>query len=139
MIDDDRDFVRLMSRMLNSRVRRHQIISAYSGQEGLAMLHHRQPDLILLDLVLPDMDGFQVVEHIRSSSAWRHTPIVVVSAQDDLGSKAALTGAMSITRADGLVPGEVVQWVQAVLDTATRTQTSQEVKADPQVASSLAI
>jgi signal transduction histidine kinase/CheY-like chemotaxis protein len=117
VVDDDHDFVRLLSRMLeDSPVRRYQVIRAYSGQEGLAMIHHRQPDLVLLDLMLPDVDGFQVIERVRSNPAWQHIPIVVVSARDKMDQQEALTGAMMVAKADGLVPGDVVQWVQNVVD-----------------------
>jgi len=121
VVDDDQDFVLLMGRMLeDSPVRRYQVISAYSGQEGLAMIRHHQPDLVLLDLVLPDIDGFQVIERIRSTPAWQHIPIVVVSGQDEIDNHKTMRGAMMVARADGLMPGEVLRWVQEVIDTTTQ-------------------
>lgn len=119
VIDDDRDFVRLMGRLLDSPIRRYQVVPAYSGHEGLSMMRYREPDLVLLDLGLPDMDGFQVIEHIRGTPRWRHIPIVVVSGQDETDNMAALTGAMSISKPEGIMPGEIVQWLQKVLDTTT--------------------
>ena len=119
VIDDDRDFVLLMSRLLeDSPVRRYQVFGAYSGHEGLDMMNHCQPDLVLLDLVLPDIDGSEIVERMRTSPEWQHTPIVVVSAQDETEDHKALRGTMMVAKADGLMPGEVVQWVQEVMDTA---------------------
>jgi CheY-like chemotaxis protein len=118
VVDDDQDFVLLLSRMLeDSAVRRYEVVSAYSGQEGLAMMRHHQPDLVLLDLGLPDLDGLQVIERIRSTPAWRHIPIVVVSGQDEPDNREALMGAMMVAKANGLTPGEVVQWIQNVIDT----------------------
>ncbi|MCD6290889.1 MAG: response regulator [Anaerolineae bacterium] len=116
VVDDDRDFVRLLSRMLDSPIRRYQVFSAYGGQEALDMIRLHRPDLILLDLMLPDMDGAQVIRRLRSSSQWRDTPIIIVSAQDELDHVEALKGSMVITKAEGLMPGEILQWVQAVLD-----------------------
>ncbi len=58
---------------------------------------------------------------MRANPAWRHIPIIVVSAQDESDYRASLSGAMAVAKADGLMPGEVVQWVQQVADTAART------------------
>jgi signal transduction histidine kinase/CheY-like chemotaxis protein len=126
-VDDDRDFVRLLGRLLDSPVRRYQVTGAYTAQEGLAIMRHRPPDLVLLDLRLPDMDGLQVVERMRSTPAWRHIPIIIVSAQDEADSVRTLTGGALFAKGGGLLPGEVVQWVQSVVDMGTgdvRRQTS---------------
>jgi CheY-like chemotaxis protein len=83
-------------------------------------LSHRPPDLLLLDLMLPDIDGAQIIERMRANPAWQHIPILVVSAQDESDYRASLPGAMAVAKASGLTPGEVVQWVQHVADTAAR-------------------
>jgi len=57
VVDDDGDFVRLMSRMLANPVRRYQVMGARSYQEALNALQESRPDLILLDLMLPDKSG----------------------------------------------------------------------------------
>ncbi|MDI7274601.1 MAG: ATP-binding protein [Anaerolineae bacterium] len=118
VVDDDRDFVRLMGRLLQSPLRRYQVVNAYSGHEALEMIQHHQPDLVLLDMVLPDVNGAQVIERIRADPARRHLPIVVVSAQDEIDAIEALPGAVLIARASGILPGEVVRLVQHVLDEA---------------------
>lgn len=125
VVDDDQDFVLFLSRILeDSPVRRYQVTSAYTGQEALALLDHRPPDLMLLDLMLPDIDGAQIIERMRANPAWRHIPILVVSAQDESDYRASLPGAMAVAKASGLTPGEVVQWVQHVADTAVRLSTT---------------
>ncbi len=116
VVDDDRDFVRLMGRLLDNPIRRYQVISAYSGQEGLELLRYRRPDLLLLDLMLPDMSGVEVIERVRATPLGQHLPIVVVSAQDEMNTLEALRGEVKIVKADGFRPGEMVQWVQAILD-----------------------
>jgi signal transduction histidine kinase/CheY-like chemotaxis protein len=120
VVDDDQDFALLASRILkDSPVRRYQVNCAYGGQEGLEMMRQNRPDLVLLDLGLPDMHGSEVIGCIRSNPAWEHIPIVIVSARDELDTHGVLTGAMTITKADGLVPGEVVRWVQSAMDATT--------------------
>jgi signal transduction histidine kinase/DNA-binding response OmpR family regulator len=117
VVDDDQDFVSLVSRMLeNGPVRRYQVTGAGTGQEGLALMRLDPPDLVLLDLSLPDIDGRQVIEHIRSVPEWQQMPIVIVSAQDRMDYESALEGPITIARADGLMPGEVVKLVQSVAD-----------------------
>lgn len=115
IMDDNQDFVRLLRRLLDNRVRKYHIMTAYSGQEGLTRMRHRTPDLILLDLNLPDMDGLDVIKKIRSSSTWQQIPIVVVSARDEIDNFDTLQGDMLVSKADGLMPGEVVQWIQHLL------------------------
>lgn len=116
VVDDDRDFVQLLSRMLEGPLRHYRVLAAHSGEEALEQMRVQRPDLVLLDLGLPGIDGFQVIESIRSTSDWQQIPIVVVSARDEIDSFEPVTGSMLITRADGLRLAEVMQWAQKVLD-----------------------
>lgn len=117
VVDDDEDFVLFLSRILeDSPLRRYQVVSAGTGQEVLALLDRRPPDLVLLDLKLPDIDGLELIERIRSHPAWQRIPIIIVSAQDEIDYRASLPGAMAVARVGGLMPTEVVQWVQHIAD-----------------------
>jgi len=118
VVDDDQDFVLLMGRMLeDSPVRHYHVISAYSGHEALGLMRQHRPDLVLLDLGLPDMPGFQMVKRIRSAPDWKCIPIIIVTARDELDHHEILTGPIMIAKAGGLTPGEVVRWIQSVVDT----------------------
>jgi CheY-like chemotaxis protein len=55
---------------------------AEHGRAALERMREHRPALILLDLMMPEMDGFQFVEALRKQEAWRATPIVVVTAKD---------------------------------------------------------
>jgi signal transduction histidine kinase/CheY-like chemotaxis protein len=130
VVDDDQDFVMLMSRMLeDSPVRRYRVISAYSGQEGLTMMNHHHPDLVLLDLMLPDISGYQVIHRIRSNPAWTRTPVILVSAQDEADAQQLLKGEMVVSRVDGLMQGEMVQWIRNIVNTNTPRAVRQETGA----------
>lgn len=120
VIDDDRDFVRLLSRMLESPVRRYQLLRAYTVRDGMEMIEYHQPDLVLLDLVLPDEPGTEVISRLRASEAWRRLPVVIVSAQDEMTVLGPVSGAMVATKASGLEPGQIIRWVQSVLDVSAR-------------------
>jgi len=119
VVDDNRDFVRFIRQILTHSTRQFQVATAHSGQEALAILCHRQPDLILLDLILPDLNGIQIIEILRSTPDWQEIPIVIVSAQDEIDNLEVLQGGFLITKASGLLPGQLVQWIQQVVDNAT--------------------
>jgi two-component system, OmpR family, KDP operon response regulator KdpE len=75
VIDDDRDLLNVCDVAL--RAFGHEVWTAASGQDGLAEAAIRAPDLIVLDLGLPDLDGIEVCKRIRT---WSDVPIVVLSA-----------------------------------------------------------
>ncbi|RIK38238.1 MAG: hypothetical protein DCC57_21050, partial [Chloroflexi bacterium] len=114
IVDDNRDFVRLLRQMLANPLRPLRVESAYSGVEALARLRLSPPDLILLDLGLPDLSGAQVVETLRAHPVWRSIPVVVVTAQDELDGLEVLPGAFTVTKAGGLLPGDLVHWLEAI-------------------------
>ena len=60
---------------------------AASGAETLALLAELRPDVILLDVMMPEMDGFEVCRRIRADARWRDVPIILVTALDDRASK----------------------------------------------------
>jgi len=64
-----------------------QIESAASGEQALAMIELRAPDLILLDVMMSGMDGYQIAARIKGNRATRHIPIIMVTARDDQDGK----------------------------------------------------
>jgi serine phosphatase RsbU (regulator of sigma subunit) len=61
-------------------------ISASNGQEALDLISSESPDMILLDIMMPVMDGFEVLARLQSNDSWRHIPVVVISAMSDMES-----------------------------------------------------
>ena len=59
-----------------------QLIEAENGRDVLRVIEEQSPDLILLDLMMPEMDGFEVVERLRQDERWKSIPILVVAAKD---------------------------------------------------------
>ena len=68
--------------MLTSRLKResYEVLIARTGSEGVRIAADEKPDLIIMDLVLPEMDGFEATRQIRSSAATRHIPVIALSA-----------------------------------------------------------
>jgi CheY-like chemotaxis protein len=78
-IDDHADNLSLVALVFEHR-RDLRMIDARSGQEGLELALAHRPDLILLDLHLPDIDGGEVVRRLQNDARTRHIPVVVLSA-----------------------------------------------------------
>ena len=80
IIEDDPDARRLLRRVLQARGE-YQIFEAAGGREGLELVRQHQPDLVLLDLMMPEVDGFEVLETIRSDEELAATRIIVITAK----------------------------------------------------------
>ena len=80
VIDDDADSRRMMKQALTREG--WSVREAHDGREGLTAMQERAPDLIILDLMMPQMDGFGFALEARRNTAWRGIPIVVVTAKD---------------------------------------------------------
>lgn len=85
IVEDEKSLLKLESILLKSKG--YQVIGASSGTEALALVAQERPDLILLDVMLPGMDGFKVCARLKSSPETRDIPVVMVTArtkQDDI-------------------------------------------------------
>ncbi len=81
IIEDNRAAARLMSRIVASR-KNSEVYMAHNGAIGLEMVRTVRPDLVITDLMMPEMDGFGVVQAIRDDADLHAIPIVVVTAKD---------------------------------------------------------
>lgn len=78
VIDDDEKSVRLVSLLLGHAG--HQVIIAPNGAQGLKMALSQQPDLILMDIQMPEMDGIQTARKLFADPLLKHIPVVGISA-----------------------------------------------------------
>ncbi len=78
IIDDNPNDSRLIRRLLQN-FKKYRIFEAHSGAEGIELVRQRRPDLIVLDLMLPDKDGFAILEELKSNKHTREIPVVIVS------------------------------------------------------------
>jgi two-component system alkaline phosphatase synthesis response regulator PhoP len=79
VVDDDREIVRLMRGYLEQAG--YRVLEAYDGETALYMLQTERPDLLLLDLMLPDRDGWDITRHIRATPHLANTPIIMLTAR----------------------------------------------------------
>ena len=78
VVDDEPDLRQLYS--LNLQEAGHEVLTAANGAEGLGVLKREHADVILVDLMMPVMDGYEFLQHLRKMPEHRRTPAVVVSA-----------------------------------------------------------
>lgn len=88
VIDDCQDNLLLMELLLQSEG--YKVSLASSGQQGLAKIRHSLPDLVVLDLMMPDMSGLEVIKHLKNSRCSSNIPTLLLTANADLRQKDAL-------------------------------------------------
>ena len=98
LVDDDEDMLALSSRWLQKGG--YEVESVTSGQAALDSIRGRKPDLVLLDYIMPEMDGPAVLEKIRSDEAMKDTPVIFRTGKDDEES----SDVMSRLHPEGIVP-----------------------------------
>jgi CheY-like chemotaxis protein len=112
VVEDDPDAQRLFWRILASAGRKYRMLRAYDGQQALALLEDKQPDVILLDLTMPHTDGFQFLEVRAQAPALRDIPVFIISARDPLGHP-IVSRTLAVTRTDGLSVHELLACIKA--------------------------
>ncbi|MBL8056110.1 MAG: pyridoxal-phosphate dependent enzyme, partial [Anaerolineales bacterium] len=80
IVDDTPDAVRLIRRILQARGD-YQIFEAQDGRAGLELIRSRRPDLVILDLMMPEVDGFAVLDALRADPATQDIPVIVITAK----------------------------------------------------------
>jgi two-component system response regulator VicR len=78
-VEDEREMIDLVRLILGRRG--FEVIGANGGRDGLETIRRELPDLVLLDLMMPDMDGWDVYQQMKADEATRNIPVVVVTAK----------------------------------------------------------
>jgi DNA-binding response OmpR family regulator len=86
IVDDDPHTLEILSRWLAREG--YQTIRADSGITCLERLRQDRIDVIVLDVMMPEMDGLQVCERLRGSAEWRGIPVILLTAKDDIETRA---------------------------------------------------
>jgi len=87
IVDDDIETLRLVGMMLQRQG--YEIAAANTGQQGLSMALSEKPDLIVLDVMMPDLDGYQVTKKLRGEPSTTGTPILMFTAKSQVDDKVA--------------------------------------------------
>ena len=81
VVDDNRDAAHLIRRLLEKK-KKYRVFEAVDGRDGLEQARERIPDMIILDLMMPELDGFGVLEGLKTDERTQNIPVIVVSAKD---------------------------------------------------------
>lgn len=79
VVDDERHIVRLVQ--VNLEKVGYQVVTAYDGVEALEQVAKEKPDMIILDVMMPRMDGFEVLKKLQSDAATREIPVIMLTAK----------------------------------------------------------
>lgn len=125
VVDDDPMAVRLIE--LSLLAEGFEVITAASAMEGLRAVRTERPDLVLLDIMMPDMDGVEMCRHLRDHSDTAHIPIILLSAKTQLEDKIkGLRAGADDYISKPAEPREVVARVEAVLVRAKRASPARQ-------------
>ena len=111
IVDDEPDALQLFGRMLAASGREYRVLRAQDGQEALSLMEGYHPDVILLDLVMPNMDGFQFLELRGQDTRLADIPVIIISARDPAGQP-IVSSALAITQSRGLSARQLLAAIQ---------------------------
>ncbi len=116
LVDDDQILIDMYAKKMTNNG--YEILSANNGKEGLAMALEKKPDLILSDLVMPDMDGFDFLKKIKSNSEIKNIPVIVLtnlSSEEDKNNALKL-GAEKYFLKIELTPAQLIEELKEILN-----------------------
>jgi two-component system KDP operon response regulator KdpE len=88
VVDDERAILNVLS--IRLRISGYDVVTAPGGEEALALIDETHPDIMLLDVIMPEMDGFEVLQRVRTVS---QMPVIIFSARPENAQKALSLGA----------------------------------------------
>jgi len=115
IIEDDKFLRELIVKKLVKEG--YEISEAVDGEEGIKKVKEEKPDLVLLDLILPGIDGFEVLSRTKEDPALSQIPVIILS---NLGQKEEVERGLKLGAIDYLIkahftPGEIIEKIRAIL------------------------
>jgi signal transduction histidine kinase/CheY-like chemotaxis protein len=115
LADDEPEVIRMLARMIRSDSRRYVVRHAYDGLEAWQILQKYRPDAIILDLLMPKMDGYGLLQKMRGEPRLRDIPVIVITAGGS--DRESMTASLvALTRPANLSVGEMMRYLQAGID-----------------------
>jgi DNA-binding response OmpR family regulator len=114
-IEDDPKTIDLVKLILKKEG--YEVTGVGNGRDGLSVIEDVQPDVVLLDLMMPDMDGWEVYQSMRANEGMKHIPVIVLTAKAQSIDKVL---GLHIAKVDDYItkpfsPSELIQSVRKVL------------------------
>lgn len=116
IVEDDKFLRELISQKLTKE--NYQVVEAFDGEDGIKKIKEEKPDLVLLDLILPGIDGFEVLSKMKEDTSFTNTPVIIFS---NLGQKEDVEKGLKLGAIDYMIkahftPGEIIEKVNKVLE-----------------------
>lgn len=102
LVEDDKALSKILAYELTKSGFR--VVQAWNGEEALLKLKTEKPDLVLLDLMLPVMDGYDVLQTMKASATWKHIPVIILS---NLGQDSDIKQALALGAEDYFVKANI--------------------------------
>jgi two-component system, OmpR family, response regulator VicR len=114
-IEDDSEMIDLVSMILNRRG--YSVKGANGGRQGLDLVMQEKPDLVLLDLMMPDMDGWDVYQQIKANDGTHEIPVIIITAKSQ---SIDIVLGLHIAKVDDYIckpfrPAELLESIERVL------------------------
>jgi CheY-like chemotaxis protein len=119
--DDDPEMVHLLGRLISLASRRYKVWEASSGREALALLEAKRPDAVFLDLVMPDLNGDELLRRIRSAPELEAIPVVLVTGQG-FENETVSAEFFGLIQSGGFSVRELMRCLRSSLDVVYRPQ-----------------
>jgi signal transduction histidine kinase/CheY-like chemotaxis protein len=131
VVDDEPDAQQLFRRMLATADRSYRVLRVSDGWQALEMLRAERPDAVLLDLIMPEMNGFKFLEAKSLEPELRDIPVILVTAQDPF-RQPVVSRSLGVTCRDGLTARQILDCIEAL--SAILSTAAQPGGPEPQVA-----
>ncbi len=117
IIGEDRDVIRMFTRMIQSMPQPYRVWKAYSAEEGLALMQQQHPDAVILDILTPNAEGLTLLQQISALPDIAAIPVIIASTANDIDELTpAPEGSIHVTKPSGLRPVELVRCIEALVD-----------------------
>lgn len=109
--DDEPEMLQLFARQLSAADKKYRVLQASTGRQALDMIRARSPQAVILDLMMPEMDGFEVLREMQKDDQLRSIPVLIVSSRDPAGAQ-IISDTLSLTRSGGLSLNDLLAGLQ---------------------------
>ena len=120
VVDDNPHVVRLLTRMLKAQYPSLRVLEAFGGKEGLEVIRSARPDVVLLDLLMPEMSGYDLLEEVANDEAIAKTQTIIVSVRSVEQESPPIVGELRLRRQAGFSLTEILEMLRATLSAITR-------------------